>query len=208
MKICLYDSGIGVLPFLKVILRHNIGNDYYIFVDHDNFPYGEKNDKELLDLLINNINKLKKYNFDYIFLCCNTMSYIYLKNRFLFDIKIRTILEYNLNNLSNIKLLGTNNLCSHFIDKSINGSDLAKLIEKNEIKKIIRKIKKIDEPIILSCTHYHLIKDLLFYYQVNFLSNEEKIFEGIEYNNQVNIYIKKCDQKIIAKFLKIGINFY
>ena len=79
MKICLYDSGLGVLPFIKLILRNNLANDYYIFLDQDNFPYGEKSEEELEDVLIKNLNEINKNKYDLIFILCNTMSFIYKK---------------------------------------------------------------------------------------------------------------------------------
>lgn len=206
MKICLYDSGIGVIPFLKVILKDKLYNDYYIYIDHQHFPYGEKSDSQLYNILKDNFKNLEKYNFDYIFICCNTMSRIYLMHKSDFTNKVRTILEVNLKDLKNYKLITTNNLSKALL--SISGENLASYIENVDIIKIIKFIKQINTPICLGCTHYHLIKDLLPFYNVKFLSNEKKIFKNLQYSEQINIYVKLRDEEIIKKYIKIGLKLY
>ena len=42
MKIFVYDSGKGILSFIKLILKSNKNNDYYFFMDKDFFQLGEK----------------------------------------------------------------------------------------------------------------------------------------------------------------------
>lgn len=206
MKIGLYDSGMGILPFLKVILKDKILNDYYILIDHNNFPYGNRSDAELLKILEKNINYAESLNLDYLLICCNTMSKIYLDYQIKTKLKIITILEINLK-YPNYHLLATSSL-SRKIDNAISAHSLADYIESNNIKKIINTIKKINVPIILSCTHYHLLKDILPYYKINYLSKEEEIFFNIPKGNNLNIYINKKDESLLKKYLKIGIKYY
>ena len=62
-----------------------------------------------------------------------------------------------------------------------------------------------NEKIILACTHYHLIKDLLDVFNVSYLSNEEQIFNDIESSKELNIYVKEKDYLEIKKYIKVGI---
>ena len=39
MKIFVYDSGKGILSFIKLILKSNKNNDYYFFMDKDFLLY-------------------------------------------------------------------------------------------------------------------------------------------------------------------------
>ena len=148
MKICLYDSGIGVIPFLKVILRKKIYNDYYLYIDDNNFPYGDKSDEELLKILKKVINYVEDNNFDYLFICCNTISRIFLNNQIESKVKVKTILEENIKDNKEFKLLCTPNL-SNNINNSINGNNLAKYITDNNLYKIIEFINCIKKEKII-----------------------------------------------------------
>ena len=208
MKICLFDSGIGVIPFLKVILKKKIYNDYYLYIDDNNFPYGDKSDEELLKILKKVINYVEDNNFDYLFICCNTISRIFLNNQIESKVKVKTILEENIKDNKEFKLLCTPSL-SNNIDNSINGNNLAEYITDSNIYKIIELINCIkNEKIILACTHYHLIKDLLEVFKVSYLSNEEQIFNDIESSKELNIYVKEKDYLEIKKYIKVGIKIY
>jgi glutamate racemase len=208
MKICLYDSGIGIIPFLKVILKKKIYNDYYLYIDNDNFPYGNKSDEELLKILKKVIKYVENNDFDYLFICCNTISRIFLNNQIESKVKVKTILEENIKDNKEFKLLCTPSLSKN-IDNSINGNNLAEYITDNNLYKIIELINCIkNEKIILACTHYHLIKDLLDVFKVSYLSNEEQIFNDIESSKELNIYVKEKDYLEIKKYIKVGIKIY
>ena len=206
MKICLYDSGLGVLPFIKLILRNNLGNDYYIFLDQDNFPYGEKSVEELEDILIKNLNEINKNKYDLIFILCNTMSFIYKKLNIKQD-NIKTILDININYQTDEYLLCTNAL-SNKLPYSLSGGSLANYIEKVNILEIINFINDIDKKVILSCTHYHLLKDIIPFYKKKFVSLEKEIFKDLNYNSLVNFYVKKKDYDVIRKYIKRVLYFY
>ena len=208
MKICLYDSGIGVIPFLKAILRKKIYNDYYLYIDNNNFPYGNKSDEELLKILKKVIKYVENNNFDYLFICCNTISRMFINNQIESKVKVKTILEENIKDNKEFKLLCTPSLSKN-IDNSINGNNLAEYITDNNLYKIIKIINSIkNEKIILGCTHYHLIKDLLDVFNVRYLSKEEQIFNDIESSKELNIYVKEKDLLEIKKYIKVGIKIY
>lgn len=208
MKICLYDSGIGVIPFIYQALKNKYNASFYIYIDSKNFPYGNKNDSQLVKILSKNLKKLNRYNFDYIFITCNTISRIYLENKYLHQVNVRTILEYNLKNRESCNLLATSSLSKNYTSICLDGKDLATNIENDEIKEIIQKIKNIKDKVVLGCTHYHLIKSLLPYYQKNFLSFENEIFNNLLFDSSLQIYSRKKDLPILKKYLKIDIKIY
>ena len=205
MKIGLVDSGIGVVPFIKEIIKQNKNNDYYLFIDNEYFPYGNKNEKELLDRFLFILNYFERYSIEQLLICCNTLSYIYLKYLPKSNFKVSTILEINLR--KNIPLLTTEYL-SRNID-SISGGDLASFIEENNITNIIKLIKDIDtNEIVLSCTHYPLIKSLFSYYKINAYSFENELIESLKSEEEcITIYVNKNNLNLIKKyFFKLRIS--
>lgn len=209
MKIVLFDSGLGLLPFVHLILKKNYSGEFYLLLDNDHFPYGDKNDESLACILENIFSEVKKINADYLFICCNTMSRIYYKYSLKSDFKVVTILDINLSHYQpDFYLFGTNSLCNLNEYKTYSGDNLAYLIESNRIKEIIRLLKRIDKKIILSCTHYLLLKPLLDYYQIQYQSFEEEMFLNLRTDLPLKIYIKRKDYSRLKNFLNCSINFY
>lgn len=209
MKICLYDSGLGVISFLHQAIKCHYNHEYYLLIDKENFPYGNKTDQELKNILIAQLEKISQLNIDYLFICCNTMSRIFNQLQIKTDFKVRTILDINLKYLNQDNyLLATSSVKSFYPKRVIDGENLASFIEKNNIINIIKFIKKINNNIILSCTHYHLIKPLLDYYNVDYHSYENEIFNGLDSGCEFEIYVKKEDLSLIKKFIKLDIKIY
>lgn len=209
MKIVLFDSGLGVLPFVHLILKKNYSGEFYLLLDQNHFPYGDKDDETLISILKNIFSEVDNLKADYLFICCNTMSRIYhqysLKSKF----KVVTILDINLSHYQpDYYLFGTNSLCNLDYYKTYSGDNLAYLIENNRIKDVIKLLKNIDKKIILSCTHYILLKPLLDYYQIEYQSYEEEMFLDFKTSLPSKIYIKKNDYPRLKKFLNCDINFY
>lgn len=205
MKIGLVDSGIGVVPFIKEIIKQNKNNDYYLFIDNEYFPYGNKSEKELLNRLLFIFNYYERYSIKQLLICCNTLSYIYLKYLPKSNFKVSTILEINLR--KNIPLLTTEYLSKNI--NSISGEELASFIEENNIINIIKLIKDIDtNEIVLSCTHYPLIKSLFSYYKINAYSFENELIENLKSEEEcITIYVNKNNLSLIKKyFFKLRIS--
>lgn len=199
MKVGLVDSGIGIIPFIKEILKKDIRNDYYLYFDRDSFPYGNKDFLYLENRLKEIIKFYEKYDVEEILICCNTLSYIYLKSNINTKIKIKTILEINLT--KNKRLLTTEFLSKQI--SSISGENLASEIEKNNIQEIIKIIKKLRETeVVLSCTHYPLIKSIFYIYNINALSYENLLLKGLPSHKEMNFYIKERDEEILKKYFK------
>ncbi len=209
MKIVLFDSGLGLLSFVRLILKKNYSGEFYLLLDNDHFPYGDKDDDSLACILEDIFFEVKKINADYLFICCNTMSRIYHKYSLKSDFKVVTILDINLSHYQpDFYLFGTKSLCNLNEYKTYSGENLAYLIENNQIKDIVKLLKIIDKKIILSCTHYLLLKPLLDYYHINYQSYEEEIFLDLKTDLSSKIYIKRKDFSRLKKFLNCRIYFY
>ena len=200
MKVGLVDSGIGVIPFLKEIIKDNIANQYYIYIDKEFFPYGEKTESELLERLNQIINYFSNLGINHLLICCNTLSYIYLKYKPYSNFKVSTILEIN---LSKKKFLLTTSFLSSKLD-TMDGTSLASFIETNDTTDIINLIKGLNRSeFVLSCTHYHLIKSLFYIYRKKALSYEKELVKSIiKDGNEVEIYLNPNSEENIKKYFK------
>lgn len=218
MKILVYDSGIGALYFIKKILNKKINNQYYLYLDQDYFPLGNKDEieikkhlEELLDKLVN--------KFDLIIIFCNTMSIIYLKyfNDGCFKKKIKTIFEYNelLINKKSV-LLGTSlfKKTVKIRNYSVNSLlDLALAIEEYNYDKILTIIKHLDDykNYILCCTHYPFIISLLKQRLPNsrIVDGSSLLIDSLPNSSKLEIFCLKRNIKTIKKFLHLdGLKIY
>lgn len=68
-----YDSGIGGLTTLKILLEKFHGNDFFYLSDNAQHPFGTKSKNELDAIVSNGIARLKNHS-DFIVLACNTAS--------------------------------------------------------------------------------------------------------------------------------------
>ena len=186
MRICLLDSGIGVVPFIKEIIKNDKRNDYIIFMDSSFFPYGDKSSNEMKEHILELTSSLERLNIDVLLVCCNTLSYYFLNNNISASFIIRTILEINMK--SEYHLLTTSLLSKEI--GSINGENLAYLIENNKIKEIISLIKRRGENnLVMGCTHYSLIKKIFEVYFFNIESNEYELIKNLPSTTlAINLY--------------------
>jgi len=73
-KIGLFDSGIGGATVLKEIIKLLPNENYIFYSDSKNNPYGDKSDKEIIDICDNITNYLLKRGCKIIVIACNTAS--------------------------------------------------------------------------------------------------------------------------------------
>ena len=212
MSIVLIDSGMGVLPFIKEILIQNKKNHYIIYLDETNFPYGNKSIREVFLCYKNIVEKAKMFSPSKIFIACNTLSTFIDKK----DDKIDDILSLNLSlKPKEAYLISTYRTYSYLKSKNINKviylKELASLIEKNNIKEIISLIKNTRFPsqIVLSCTHYPLIKNLFIRYgKCKVYSYEDKAVSLFNESNEMKIEIYTNKKEIYKKyFIDIDIKY-
>lgn len=73
--ILFFDSGIGGLPYLTH-LKNRLPNENFIYVaDSKNFPYGDKKEEDLLNIITNTVNKIvDKFDPKVVVIACNTAS--------------------------------------------------------------------------------------------------------------------------------------
>ena len=227
MRIGVFDSGIGGVNVLSSLIKKYPNNEYIYFGDTLNLPYGNKEKKELLKLACNAIDFLLSKHVDIIIIACGTISsncYDDLKNKY--DIKIYDIISPTLNYLKecefkNIGVIGTTKTIESNIFKISNKNILMKqtpsfvpIIENNEIDDkqddIINELKdfKNFDALVLGCTHYPLLKNL-----IQKKINVKTIDMGDILANRINIsnnstkscelYFSKIDKNLLDNIKKI-----
>lgn len=205
MKILLLDSGKGIIPFIKEILKQNKNNEYYLFMDHEGFPYGDKDELYLVNRLKYLLNEFNKLHIDLLLICCNTLSNIYLGNRIKTNYQIKTIFELNLANLHNNKILVTPSLKKFYInDNRFIACNLASSIENDNLTLSIQELKRltfIKDKLILGCTHYPLIKDLFYkYLSCEIVSYESDFIAKIPTSSTRIFFGREYEIKIVKKY--------
>ena len=210
MKIFVYDSGKGILSFIKLILKSNKNNDYYFFMDKDFFPLGEKDSVTIKERLNYIIEQCNKDFFDLLIICCNTASSELdssLKNKC--KCPIFDVLSYSLSFINNGLLLCSHRLYTNLKDKYNSLIDCQSLINNIEKYNIFACIKWMKENIsllkeknlILGCTHLTLISHLFkknkiidpLIYLVDDLPNSKELtYSGNKYAmNEISKFIHK-----------------
>ena len=194
-KIGVFDSGIGGLTVLEELKNVLPNEDYLFYADSKNCPYGEKSDTELYDITSNIVDYLIDRDCKIIVIACNTATtrcIKYLRDKYKDmtfigtepAIKVACDRDYK-----NILVMATPaTIASERTSILVNDNKkeyeniylvpcegLADAIETDNFKKqeeIISSIyneykdKDIDA-IVLGCTHYPHIKDLISKYFTN-----------------------------------------
>lgn len=194
-RIGVFDSGIGGLTVLEELKKVLPNEDYLFYADSKNCPYGEKNDTELYDITSNIVDYLIGKDCKIIVIACNTATtrcIKYLRDKYKDmtfigtepAIKVACDRDYK-----NILVMATPaTIASERTSILVNDNKkdyeniylvpcegLADAIELDNFKKqeeIISSIyeeykdKEIDA-IVLGCTHYPHIKDLISKYFTN-----------------------------------------
>lgn len=198
------DSGLGAISLLNELIRQKKINNYILFLDYKNNPYGLKDEKLLYKRLLENIKFLKEKGCKNIILACNTLSVIALK----YNIKnVITPIDYFkkvINDTFNNKsiLLATNYTIKSNVYNVTSrlSSDLVSYIEGKNPMNINDMIKNISEyeNIYLGCTHFYLIsnkfKDKKIYDSVKVLADNINIKSN---NLSIKIYLNRIDKNII-----------
>lgn len=189
-KIALYDSGVGGLTVFKALKELLPDENYIYFGDLKNMPYGEKTVTELVEIADGIFKFFEKNEADIVVMACNTTSanvYDILKDRYNF--KIYPIIQSCAEVIANMpfKKIGVfatvATVNSHAYSRELKkfNPDLevfeiacpnwVKIVEEGlqntpesiaDIEKQVREmlLHKPDK-IILGCTHYPYLKDIL-----------------------------------------------
>lgn len=182
MRIGVFDSGLGGVNVLASLIKKYPHHEYIYFGDTKNLPYGDKTKEELMNLASGAINFLLTKNVDLIIIACGTISsncYSELKEKYnilLYDVISPTIKYLRMSNYYNIGVIGTKRTIESKIFNIPGKNILAKetpslvpIIENNQINEkkneIIDELNifKNSEVLVLGCTHYPLIRNIIQY---------------------------------------------
>ena len=199
----LFDSGIGGISIYNEI-RKTLPKESTIYLaDNLNAPYGKKSEKEIINLSIKNTQKLIDLNCKLIVVACNTATTNAVEIlRETFEVPIvgiepsikPAILATKTNHIgvlatektlsSNLFLKTSNRFSGGVNIHEQIGYDLVSIMEESGIKEelLISKLRKYIEPmleknidnLVLGCTHYYFLKDIL----VKILPKEIKILDS------------------------------
>lgn len=196
MKIGVFDSGIGGTTVLEAIRRRLPEVEYMYIADSKNCPYGEKSDEELYEIVCKNVEKLREWGAGIIVVACNTATVKcidklrrdYSELRFVGTepaVKLALV-----SGAQKVLVLATPNtieserLHTLALQNTTDGQrvdyvacpGLAETIEKNFKENPGVILKKLDEllsfdeqyeVVVLGCTHYPLISDMIQEYYPN-----------------------------------------
>ena len=187
----IFDSGIGGISILEKLKQLLPNENFIYLADNQNCPYGSKSKKEIISLSKKNCEKLIELNCKIIIIACNTSTTNSIKKlREIIAIPIigiepglKPAIHYtktkNIGILATEKTLGSklffetlnqNRIDDIHIHEQI-GYELVNLIEedshsKQNLQKILEKylvpmINKNIDCLLLGCTHYNHIKDII-----------------------------------------------
>ena len=187
----IFDSGIGGISILEKLKQLLPNENFIYLADNRNCPYGSKSKKEIISLSKKNCEKLIELNCKIIIIACNTSTTNSIKKlREIIGIPIigiepglKPAIHYtktkNIGILATEKTLGSklffetlnqNRIDDIHIHEQI-GYELVNLIEedshsKQNLQKILEKylvpmINKNIDCLLLGCTHYNHIKDII-----------------------------------------------
>lgn len=202
MKIIILDSGIGGISVLKPLIEKYPYLDFEYFADNANCPYGEKNENEIKEIILRNVNRMLITSDDILILACNTASIVALDEvRLSTQSKVIGVFPQVelLNSLYERTLFLGTKLTVQKLNGKVNGKvildapqSLPSIIERYYDDEIVfEKINKIKEKydradiknIYLGCTHFSLIKNSfqkIFGKYVNIIDGADFAIKEIE----------------------------
>ena len=240
----LFDSGIGGISILEKLKQLLPNENFIYLADNRNCPYGSKSKKEIISLSKKNCEKLIELNCKIIIIACNTSTTNSIKKlREIIAIPIigiepglKPAIHYtktkNIGILATEKTLGSklffetlnqNRIDDIHIHEQI-GYELVNLIEegshsKQNLHKILEKYlvpminKKID-CLLLGCTHYNHIKDIIeeiIPVDIKIVDTiapvNKRVLNILKSNNILNKSTKKRTIKIFYNGKKLSSNY-
>ncbi len=220
----IFDSGIGGLSILEKLKELLPNENMVYLADNLNCPYGSKSKNEILSLSIKNCKKLSEFNCKVIIVACNTATTNSIKRlRETIQVPIIGV-EPGLKpaimqtETKNIGVLATEKtLESKLFNNTLNentlnnvkiheqiGFKLVKMLEggnnsKKDFNKILKlylipMINKNIDYLVLGCTHYHYLIDVI----KNIIPENIRIVDTISPINQ-HIYNTLKSKNILNK---------
>lgn len=215
MRVGLFDSGIGGLTVLREFIKKYPLSEYVYYGDTINMPYGNKSKEELLILSTKIIKFLESEKVDIIIIACGTVSSnIYEELTKITSIPIYNVIDPTINYIKNkhykkISIMATeatinSKVFNRKLDieiQSIKCPLLVPLIENNS-EELINVLKKYldeitdTEAIVLGCTHYAVVEELIKKYKNIDVINMGKIISD-------DIKLKDTKSGIYLSFSKV-----
>jgi len=244
----IFDSGVGGLTVLKKLAEELPNENYIYFGDTARVPYGEKTKEQLVDIVKEILDWYKSKNVKAVIMACNTSAAVALKevkDNYDFPIfgLIQPTAEYiAYSNASKIGVIATTaTIASKAYSKAINKLNtdvevievacpgLVEIVESNKIetyeaKKLVIKyvmplIEKEVDKIILGCTHYPYLREI-----INTLTNDNemlvdpaehlalKVAEDLTLADMVNNFSEGSSEYYVSSnatmFEEVGGHFY
>ena len=79
-RVAVLDSGVGGLPYISWVFNRRPDGSYIYLADSRGFPYGSRNEENLIDLVIQRVDCLNStFKPDLVLIACNTASVVALK---------------------------------------------------------------------------------------------------------------------------------
>ena len=240
----IFDSGIGGISILEKLKQLLPNENFIYLADNRNCPYGSKSKKEIISLSKKNCEKLIELNCKIIIIACNTSTTNSIKKlREIIAIPIigiepglKPAIHYtktkNIGILATEKTLGSklffetlnqNRIDDIHIHEQI-GYELVNLIEegshsKQNLYKILEKylvpmINKNIDCLLLGCTHYNHIKDIIeeiIPVDIKIVDTitpvNKRVLNILKSNNILNKSTKKRTIKIFYNGKKLSSNY-
>ena len=240
----IFDSGIGGISILEKLKQLLPNENFIYLADNRNCPYGSKSKKEIISLSKKNCEKLIELNCKIIIIACNTSTTNSIKKlREIIAIPIigiepglKPAIHYtktkNIGILATEKTLGSklffetlnqNRIDDINIHEQI-GHELVNLIEedshsKQNLQKILEKylapmINKNIDCLLLGCTHYNHIKDIIeeiIPVDIKIVDTitpvNKRVLNILKSNNILNKSTKKRTIKIFYNGKKLSSNY-
>ena len=223
-KIGVFDSGLGGLSVLKVLMQLLPNEDYLYYEDSAHNPYGEKTEDELVHITSEIVDYLLNRGCKIIVIACNTATTACMKRlRSLYPetIFVGTVpavkVAYDSHCKHTIILSTPYTMKSKRVQElledyhhsnqeimNISGENLAYLIEMNrmdEVREVLRRIlgkyDGVADSIVLGCTHYSLIIDEIKEVLPNVLIFDSTLGVAREVQHQLdkNHLLKSSEEK-------------
>lgn len=185
-----FDSGVGGVTVFEQVKKLLPNENYIYFGDTKNMPYGEKNEKQLLEYADNIFNFLEEKNVKAVVMACNTTSaVVYEKLKDNYNFEIYPIIQSVSKELAKlpVKKIGIfatpatiNSHCyAKEISKNNNNIEVfeiacpkwVKIVEERKLNleeskiSVAQKIHEMmnfsPEKIVLGCTHYPYLEHIL-----------------------------------------------
>lgn len=184
-NIGIFDSGIGGVTVLKEIIKQLPEENYIYYSDSKNNPYGDKSDKEIIEICDNIVKFLLEKKCKVIVVACNTASakaVKYLRDKYkniqfiAIEPAYKMVYDYDYNK-STLIMATKGTIESEKFKKLYNKYDnhktyvlpcvgLADIIEegnkekvKDYLKENISKYEGLVDDVVIGCTHYAFIQD-------------------------------------------------